>query len=203
MGYFGKNILENDQALDWLGELTARNVRGRIRKAFVRFIAWEPRDETVYSQDDIELRIGYAIAHDRKFLPGHRKVSGAEAESMVQAAAAEYRSYLESGRYLDERYGPAEEALAAAELVRQWITPDGSVSECEETAAILESLRRKQPESDLVDLATRAVDKALSSERYQRMRKFYLEAFPNMSGGDDSMAAVKELREDLERMRGG
>ena len=199
MAYFGIQILENDKALDWIDALPTRSPAKRVERALSDYIDWKRGNEAPLSQSDIDRLVDYAIQHDRKYPLSHWKNSNRQIEEWIQDDARKYREELEAGKYLDEEYGPAEEALAAAYLVRAWgfAQERGEISTIEECESHLRTLSKKPLRSDLLNLAISAVEKALASEHYRRMRKFYLEAFPAVSGDDDQMRTVNELLHDL------
>lgn len=204
MGYFGCDILENDKAMDWLDETPVRSAPKRIEATIRKYLAWTRRDERRFSQKDIDEMVEREISHDRKYPPAEWKTTGIPIEELVQEEAKKFRHHLESGRYLDEEYGPAEEALAAAYLVKEWggARDRKEVSTLEDCERLVLALSKKPLPLELLDLAIAAVEKALACERYQRMRGFYLQSFPEITGNDDQMMAVKDLHGCLRRARG-
>lgn len=166
MGYLGKSVLGNDRALEWLRELSPSNVKARIKAALCNYIRWNEKDRKASSQ--------YLIDH---------------------LASVAIQTDLEAGKFPGEECGPVEEALAAAELVCCWNRKtDAALGEEKEAIEkLLLTLRRKHVPEQLRGLSIAVVEKALFSERYQRMRKFYLNEFPDVSGSDDPMAAIRIL----------
>ena len=199
MGYFGGNILDNDKAMDWLDATSSRSSSRRIEASIKSYISWSGRNGRRFSQDDIEEMVERAIRHDRKYPPSHWKGMNRPTEELIQESALRYREHLESGRYLDEEYGPAEEALAAAYLVKEWggARARKEVSTLEDCERLVLALSKKPLPLELLDLAIAAVEKALACERYQRMRGLYLQSFPEITRNDDQMMAVNDLLASL------
>lgn len=185
--------------MDWLDATSSRSSSRRIEASMKSYLSWSDADGRRFSQDDIEEMVERAIRHDRKYPLPHWKQINKPAEELVQESALRYREHLESGRYLDEEYGPAEEALAAAYLVKEWgcALDKKEVSTLEDCERLVLALSKKPLPVEFLDLAIAAVEKALACERYQRMRRFYLQSFPEITGNDDQMMAVNDLHASL------
>jgi hypothetical protein len=55
------------------------------------------------------------------------------------------------------------------------------------------------PPAGLVTRARRVVAAALASPAYRKLSAFHLGASPDLSGGDDKLASVRELGKRLEK----
>jgi hypothetical protein len=196
MGYFGHTGLDNDDALDWIGELGDGVTAAGLRKAFRAYKRFRPRTQKRFTPNQIEENIRLALISDLEDPPRWWSKSGKPLIELLQQTEREVRDDLESGRYLERQYGPVEQALAAAEVVASW---GGRPPAKVHPAA--KKMLRKLPSGPVPIALLDAIDvvSAVSKNpRYQKMREFYLNAFLEVSGGSDSMAGVKDI---IERLR--
>ncbi|MDN5924873.1 MAG: DUF4259 domain-containing protein [Xanthomonadales bacterium] len=205
MGYLGKGAFDNDDAADWLASLKQRLANKQLAKALQAALDFSPDLIVPWSDEKIENFIRGGLAYYVKGiipLPPEWQASGRSLEEFLEQEEKEEREYFASGRYLDEQYGPMEVAIAAAEMVAMWGgQATGEVTPYSQAAwNLVDTLKRKPVPVELVQLAIASIEKVLVNERYRRMRAFYLEAFPDMSGGDDAMAAVQDLFARLKRI---
>jgi hypothetical protein len=192
MGYFGTGSFENDPALDWLPGLTPKNLSLRLRKTLLSAQRFKPENVKPYSRDEIEDLVGKLVSYYRTNpLPAWEQ----DADSQIKSIEAETREHFVSGRYLDEEYGPLEEAIAASEVIAIWAgvgklgAPYSDLVE-----KVLSSLSRKRPPAELAELAVQVLGSILANKRYARMREFFLSS----SGLVDSdMKAVRDLRQRI------
>jgi hypothetical protein len=103
-----------------------------------------------------------------------------------------------SGRYLDEEYGPVEEALAAAEIVALWggceLRP---MEDDDETVIhILGFLKTKPCDKETLQMSIGAVQAILDNKSYYNMRKWWLD--PDDEFDFDHM---REVKLSLERLK--
>jgi hypothetical protein len=200
MGYFGHLAFENDVALDWLSALTERNALRAIKKACRDSISFNPGDVEPYSPEEIDELVGKLLAYYKQNPLQAWKVSGRTLEDHLLEIETENRERYNSGRYLDEEYGPIEPAIAAGELVALWngaLTAQKSVY-AKDAQRLVSKLARKPCPAEVISLAREALERIVVSERYIAMRNFYLGAFADLSGGDDSMQGVTDI---LNRLR--
>jgi len=197
MGYLGSGSFDNDAAADWLRSLTSRKALRQIEEVLRTAIDFSPDQIAPWSNEKIEGFILRGLAPYKNGIlrpPGGRSL----ADFLAEKERTE-REYFSTGRYLDEQYGPAEAAIGAAELVAVWGGQPGADLPGN-AISLVNTLKTKPAPSSLVQLARESMTKVLSNGRYQRMRRFYLNAFPDMSGGDDNMGAVKDLLARLKRV---
>jgi len=203
MAYWGPQAFQNDQAADWVGELTRQNASKRIRRALVDVINFSAEDIQRWSKDKIDRFVERIVCDLRDKPPLEWKESGKTLEAFLADVERDLRDEYESERYLSKRYGPIEEGLAAAELPAIWgnrpppRTPPYDDRAYELTAV----LRRKLVPEDLLRLARNVVRRTLSSEPYRSMREFYRGLPEGSRDGDDVMAAVKNLAARLEQIK--
>ena len=201
MGYFGQSAFENDEAVDWMQSIKGRRcTKQALLRPLKRYLAFKPgADKRPLTQDQIESLIQWGIQALRSEPPAGWKGSGRSIEQHLAEVERTEREHYLSGRYVDEQYGPVEPALAAAEIIAVLSEhPPASISSL---AAELITGCAVRPDGDVIELALRCVREILANERYKRMRAFYLQAFPDVSGGDDGMRAVKDLLKRLQRAR--
>lgn len=194
MGYFSASPLGNDDALDWLAQVPSRNPLQPIRaavRAYLKHANGESKPEP-YSAEEIEEIIQGVRESHTKFPPKWWLDSGREVPQMLDEEEKALREHFVSGRYLDEEYGPVEEFLAAAELLAIACGyPSSDATEAVREAA--SAIARKDVPKAIWDEVIRGLEHVLSNEAYRRMRQFYLDAFPETSGGSDDMQAVRNL----------
>lgn len=205
VGYFGANSFENDDAADWIATLRPRTAVRRIEDALRAASDFSQTEAPRWSQEKIESFVSRGLEPYRSGIlkpPEDWRKTGRSLTEFLEHKEKTEREYFSSGRYLDEQYGPVEVAIAAAEVVAMWGgQPNGADTPYDRIAAeLVEQLKRKAVATDLVQLARECVKKILSNARYERMRKFYLDAFPGVSRGDDSMGSVRDLLERLNRI---
>jgi len=199
MGYFGGGSFENDDALDWLGEVTPRNAVTRIRKALTDAVRYSPSSVRKWTKQQIALFVESDLEpYQSGALSPPEDWNGSVAE-FVNKLRRESQDYVESERYIDEQYGPMELAIAAAEIVAIWGGREAGIESAyaQPAVEVCKSLRAKKVPVPLLELARDAIRKVLANKRYRRMRSFYLEAFPRISGGDDNLLPVKDLQARL------
>lgn len=193
MGYWGPQPFENDRALDWIGGFNGKFSSRRVRKAFKDYLSYSPAEDGVLTPSDVENIISQLKASFIRNPPRAYKESGKSFDDWLRGWEADKRDYYESGRYLAEDYGPAEEAIAAVALL---------AATCSKSVNVPDSLRplletATIPSEQLRLEAMAVLDKVLGDVNYAKMRSFYLSAFPCVTQGDDSLAAVIELRNML------
>lgn len=198
MGYFGSNSFDNDDAADWLRQVTPRNAVTRIRKALKSARNFSPGDVPRHSREQLEDVIASSLAWCRANPPEHWKTSGRTLENHLEEESRILDLRYRKGQYLDEQYGPIEAAIAAAELVAVWAgKPNSTVNYPSEAMRVVNVLATKPVPGDLLVEARQTVEIILANDRFQRMRSFYLSAFPDLSGGDDQMIAIRDLAKRL------
>lgn len=198
MGYFGHSGFDNDDALDWLGGIGG-GVTGAISRAlndYLRYARSPPAPEHLSKAEIAEI-IEAVVRFNKENPPGWWRRSGKPKAQHLEEIEQELREKYSSGRYLNEEYGPVEIALAAAELTATLAgQPPADLSPT--AAELVRRYSAERIQASLLKKAANVVEQVLRNRRYARMRKFYLEAFPDVSGGADSMRAVKDL---LNRLR--
>ena len=200
MGYFGHTGFDNDDALDWLSQLGDRVTIDALKRALTAYKRYRPKDQRRFTQREIEENIRLALISDLEDPPKWWTKSGKPLIQLLQQTEREVRDDLESGRYLDRQYGPVEQALAAAELVSCW----GGKPPAKVHPAVKKLLRQLPSlaiPKPLLDEAIDVVDAVSKNLRYGKMRKFYLPASPELSGGPDSMSGVRDTLARLQAIR--
>ena len=109
----------------------------------------------------------------------------------MERRARDVRDHYQSGRDLDERYGPVEPALAAAKVIAAWAGRPLAGGLPERARLALQALHPKQAPRKLVEVASEVVDHILRDEKYRRMRRLYLSAFPDVTGATTVWRAWK------------
>jgi hypothetical protein len=200
MGYFGRTGFDNDDALDWIGGLGANVMPNSLKRAFAAYKRYRPTDQKRFTQAQIEENIRLALISDLEDPPEWWSKSGKSLMELLQQTEKEVRGDLESGRYLERRYGPVEQALAAAELVAAW---GGNPPETIHPAVkkVLKNLPATPVPKALINEAIEVVSAISKNSRYKRMREFYLDAFPEVTGGSDSMIGVKDILKRLQAIK--
>ncbi len=204
MGYFGHSAFDNDEAMDWLATVSRANAGARIRKAlnsYISFVKAGAKPELATPEYIDSIVEDVRESHTR-FPPKWWLESGRPLDELLKEEELELRDHFASGRYLDEQYGPAEEALAAAEAVAVLggIPPEDL---SQETRNALQSLGPVSLTRGIVESAVTAVELLLADSRYCKMRGFFLSAFPMVSGGNDAMSHIENLLHRLQTLRSG
>jgi len=204
MGYFGHSAFDNDEAMDWLATISRASAAARIRRAlnsYISFVKAGAKPELA-TPEYIDSIVEDVRESHTKFPPKWWLDSGRPLDEHLQEEELELRDHFASGRYLDEQYGPAEEALAAAEAVAVFGGfPPENLSQ--DTRSVLQSLGPISLSREIVDSAVTAAELLLADSRYCKMREFFLRAFPEVSGGDDAMSHIENLLQRLRKLRRG
>lgn len=203
MGYFGPGAFDNDKGLDWLGDARGKSLTVDVGRALSDLL--KHRDKRLRALSPAKIRAEIeefmAILQDCAMPPHQKKRHGTKA-AWLAAAREEQEAYFRSGAYRYEAQAPVEAALAAAEVVACWAgQPPAQLPEkaARRIATLVKGCGQQAPPRPLVAKARRAVTAALDSRSYRQLRAFYLGASPAMSGGDDKLAAVRDLAARLQR----
>jgi hypothetical protein len=194
MGYFGPTSFENDDAMDWLGERAAKALRPSIKSALSAYPKYlkSGRKGDRLSKRQIEELISMLLESWQEDPPEDWKRRRKPIKSLLEEEERKLRDEYYSGRYLDKEYGPIEPAIAAAELVAGWGGCPGTKYP-REARQLLVRVAPARPPLVLVESAIDVMLQIIKDNRYRRMRTFYLDSFQDVTGGDDKMAALKDL----------
>jgi hypothetical protein len=203
MGYFGPGAFDNDKGLDWLGDARGKTLPQDVGAALEALLAYRKKLLPALSPKQIREEIEFLMSVLKdSALPPHQKRRHGTKAAWLAAARAEQEEYYGSGAYRREQQAPVEAGLAAAELVSCWRghpPADLPANVSRRIAALVKGCGAAKPSPALVTKARRAVAAALAAKDYRKLRAFHLAASPGLSGGDDDLAAVRDLAGRLQR----
>ncbi|MCB1584462.1 MAG: hypothetical protein R3E90_14835 [Marinicella sp.] len=205
MAYYGEGTFDNDTAFDWLEECTSRNIKRRFKKAFSDIAKYDDTDKKPWSREKIDNFIDKLIRSYQADSPppvNNPRYNQLPAGEWLKKWEEDLKDEYYSGRYLDEEYGPVEEALAAGEVVALWggCEPRPMEDDDETVRYILDFLGKKPLDKDILKLAIEAVQVVLNNKSYHNMRKWWLD--PDNEYDFDHMREVNLLMERLKSLLG-
>jgi hypothetical protein len=111
VAHFGISGFGTDEGLDWLAQLAEKPSARRVRGALERYRAYEsqPHDQERVTPEYIESILRSLRESWVKNPPPAFLESGLNIEDWMTIRSSEIRDHYESGRYLDETYGPVEQ----------------------------------------------------------------------------------------------
>ena len=203
MGYFGRGAFENDKGLDWLESAKPKTLVDGIRAALSAYLKYRKKPSPALSARQMRAEIDmFMEILQSTSMPAHQKKRHGTRAAWLEAARKEEEEYYQSGAYRFDSVPPVEEALAAAELASCWNghPPAGLTERAAKKIAMLsDRAPQDRVPGALVVRARQVVERALASKEYKKMRAFYLNASPEISGGDDKMAYRRDLKKRLAR----
>ncbi|APV48894.1 hypothetical protein BWI17_03870 [Betaproteobacteria bacterium GR16-43] len=194
MGHFGHTGFDTDDAMDWLADFRGKYSPSRVAKALAAYEKYSTTGTTkAFTPAQIEEIVSLTVLDDIEDPPRGWKKSGLSFEAWIAKRRRDLLKHYNSGKYLNERYGPVELALAACELL---VTAAG-VPPAKMPLEAKRLARSARPTKKQLQRALRVAEQVAANKRYRAWRSENLKAFQGFSGGDDNMGGVADLVDRL------